>query len=97
MTLLELLGNSVVGFCLVFVILVLLMVFVLLINAIFKTKEKPKNKAEETAVKPTATGLPEVILENVSEPDAAMIMAIVADSSGIPVEKLRFISIKEVE
>ncbi len=96
MSLVELLGNSVVGFLLVFAILLILMVFVLIINAIFKEKKVAATPSSEPEAK-KPTGLPEVILENVSEPDAAMIMAIVADESGIPIEKLRFISIREVE
>ena len=72
------------------------MAFVKIINAIFKEKvaaaaepaQNTESKAPERA---------EVILENISEPDAAMVMAIVADESGIPIEKLRFISIREVE
>lgn len=96
MSFLELLGNSLVGFCLVFAILVLLMVFVLIINAIFRDR-KPKAASVTEQPQKKQTGLPEVILENISEPDAALVMAIVADESGIPIEKLRFISIREVE
>ncbi|MBQ3149734.1 MAG: OadG family protein [Clostridia bacterium] len=92
----ELLGNSLIGFCLVFAVLVLLMVFVLIINAVFKDR-KPKAEPAVAPAQNAKPEIPEVILENVSEPDAAMIMAIVADESGIPVEKLRFISIREVE
>ena len=96
MNLTDLLSNSVVGFLLVFAVLILLMVFVKIINAIFKEKvaEQEKSVSPEPQKKQE---VPEVILENVSDPDAAMIMAIVADESGIPIEKLRFISIREVE
>lgn len=96
MSLPELLGNSVIGFLLVFAVLVILMVFVLIINAIFKEK-KPATAPSAVAETKKPSGLPEVILENISEPDAAMVMAIVADEAGIPIEKLRFISIREVE
>jgi len=92
----DLLSNSVIGFALVFAVLVLLMIFVKIINAIFKEKYEKSLKPveEESAPAPERA---DVILEGISEPDAAMIMAIVADNSGIPIEKLRFISIREVE
>lgn len=41
-----------------------------------------------------ASGTPEVSLGSVDDKTAAMIMAIVADDSEIPLEELRFISIK---
>ncbi len=74
------------------------MVFILVMNKAFGLVEKKKSKpVPETPAQPKATEIPEVVLTNVSERDAAMIMAIVADESGIPVEELRFISIKEVQ
>ena len=53
-------------------------------------------------VPPTAPAKPapgtagELKLYNVNERDAAMVMAIVADSLGKPLNELRFISIREV-
>lgn len=92
------LGNSLIGFMLVFIVLVVLMIFITLMNKVFSSLEKKTETAEpvqaQTSVK---KDIPEVTLTNVSERDAAMIMAIVADESGIPLSELRFISIKEVE
>jgi len=64
-------------------------------------KKSDKNK-EETPVteeqQPLAAGTcGELKLINTDERDAAMIMAIVADSTGIPLNELRFKSIKKVE
>lgn len=42
-------------------------------------------------------GRDEVLLENVEEKEAAIIMAIVSDKSGIPLERLAFKSIKLME
>ena len=52
----------------------------------------------EEAPKPTAPGSAgELKLYNVEPKTAAMLMAIVADKLGKPLNQLRFISIKEVE
>lgn len=53
---------------------------------------------EVVAQKPTAPGSAgQVKLHNVPPKTAAMLMAIVADKMGKPLNELRFISIKEVE
>ena len=98
---------SLVGFATVLLILSFLAVFVLLMGKIFdaiaksKAAKKAKAAPEQTAVaaapdSPTAV-IPEVTLYNVEEPDAAVIMAIVSDKSGIPLNRLKFNSIKLVE
>lgn len=51
-------------------------------------------KAVETAPAPGCAG--ELKLHNVPPKTAAMVMAIVADTAGKPLNELRFISIKEV-
>ena len=91
-----LLANSLIGFVLVFLVLLVLMAFIAVMNKIFSIKKTETATALVSA--PAAKKeIPEVILTNVSERDAAMIMAIVADESGIPLEELRFISIREVK
>ncbi|MDD6061935.1 MAG: OadG family transporter subunit [Oscillospiraceae bacterium] len=93
-----LLANSLIGFVLVFLVLLILMAFIAVMNKAFSIRESEKAPAAESAPAPAAKKeIPEVILQNVSERDAAMIMAIVADESGIPLEELRFISIREVK
>ena len=57
------------------------------------TKEAPVTKAAPTA--PGSAG--ELKLYNVEPKTAAMLMAIVADKMGKPLNELRFISIREVE
>ena len=66
-------------------------------------KEEPA-KAAPAAAAPAAPAAPEEVfssgslkLKNCDEKTAAMIMAIVADDSGIPLEELVFKSIKLVE
>lgn len=94
---------SLVGFIIVFMILSLLAVFVKSMGKIFdsineKKKPAPLPKGPVTA----ATGVPlppnqsegSVELVNVSEEDAAVIMAIVSHRSGIPLNRLKFNSIK---
>lgn len=54
----------------------------------------PANKPEKPAA-PGSAG--QIKLHNVSPKTAAMLMAIVADKMGKPLNELRFISIKEVE
>ena len=49
-----------------------------------------------TAAKPAPGTAGELKLYNVEERDAAMVMAIVADKLGKPLNELRFISIREV-
>ncbi|WP_034450454.1 OadG family transporter subunit [Butyrivibrio sp. AE2032] len=81
-----------------------------IIQAITKagTKEEPAKAAPAAAAPatavPAAAAAPEEIfssgslkLKNCDEKTAAMIMAIVADSTGIPLEELVFKSIKLVE
>jgi Na+-transporting methylmalonyl-CoA/oxaloacetate decarboxylase gamma subunit len=64
----------------------------------FWKKKETKESAESFEVQEVAEGTcGELKLINVSERDAAMIMAIVADSTGTPLNELRFVSIKKVE
>ena len=66
----------------------------------FWKKEKPEEEAApvEEAPKELAKGTcGELTLVNCDERDAAMIMAIVADSLNTPLNELRFKSIKRVE
>ncbi len=92
---------SFVGFMIVFLILGLLAIFVKSMGTIFdKLNEKKKPQPMPKAVLPAETPLPEnqsegsVELVNVSEEDAAVIMAIVSHQSGVPLNRLRFNSIK---
>ena len=109
MTVPESLGIALVGILVVLAELALLAIFIMILSKIigaFTKKKKaaepgitvtPALEAENTAPAPAADydGSPNLI--NVDEPTAACIMAIVSDRSGIPLERLRFRSIKLLE
>ena len=97
--------TALLGYAVVFLGLILLMVVVILFSNAFAAA----NKKTEKAVTPVAAPAPVVEaakapgsaggvkLYNVEPRTAAMLMAIVADKMGKPINELRFISIKEVE
>ncbi len=100
------LGYSVLGMSIVFAVLIMLIGIVKLVEQF--TTRMNKEEAVEAAPAATATGAVavtaapapgtagELKLYNVEPRDAAMVMAIVADSLQKPLNELRFISIKEV-
>ncbi|MBO5317191.1 MAG: OadG family protein [Oscillospiraceae bacterium] len=96
---------ALLGYGVVFLGLIFLMIVVILLGKAFSAAGKKKAAApapvEETveeAPKPVAPGAAgELKLHNVEPKIAAMLMAIVADKLGKPLNELRFISIKEVE
>ena len=96
------------GYGVVFFGLILLMIVVSILGKIFTAADK-KAKAAKAAA-PAPAPAPVVIepqlapgtagqlkLHDVPEKTAAMLMAIVADKMGKPLNELRFISIKEVK
>ena len=94
------------GYLVVFIGLILLMCVVMITGRIMVSSQAKKQAAAPAAVAPTApaAALPEapgsageLKLYDVDPKDAAMIMAIVADSLGKPLNELRFKSIKEVK
>lgn len=108
----ETLKTSVVGFLIVLVILAVIACLILLISKIFAAAEKVFSKGKKTetvqSAAPSASapsGRPlsdtesqgKLVLENVDEPTAAVIMAIVSNQSGIPLNRLLFKSIKLIE
>ena len=97
---------ALLGYAVVFLGLILLMIVVMVIGKIFIARDKKATatKAAEPAPvvtevsKPTAPGSAgELKLHDVEPKTAAMLMAIVADKMGKPLNELRFISIKEVK
>ena len=104
----EALVYALLGYAVVFFGICLLMAVVMIMGKIFIAKDKKaaaKAAAAPTpaaapaeAPKPTAPGSAgELKLHDVEPKTAAMIMAIVADKMGKPLNELRFISIKEVK
>ena len=102
---------ALLGYAVVFFGIVLLMCVMIVMGKIFVAKAN-KEKAKEAAPKaaapvaaPAAPAAPAVApgtagqlkLHDVPPKTAAMIMAIVADTMGKPLNELRFISIKEVK
>ena len=100
-------GYALLGYAVVFLGLVLLMLVVTIIGKIFIAKDAKSKAAAPVAAapaaapeiaKPTAPGTAgQLKLHDVEPKTAAMLMAIVADKMGKPINELRFISIKEVK
>ena len=98
-----------VGYLMVFFGLILLMIVVIVVGKMFSRKQAEKKAepvaasapvavAAEPAEAPVAPGTAGALkLHDVPPKTAAMIMAIVAHSTGKPLNELRFISIKEVK
>ena len=98
---------ALLGYAVVFLGLILLMAVVMIIGKIFIARDKKASAAQAAAAapvapvevpKPVAPGTAgELKLHDVEPKTAAMLMAIVADKMGKPLNELRFISIKEVK
>lgn len=96
--------TALLGYLVVFFGLILLMVVVIIMGKIMVSranKAKAAVPAAPAAPAPEAHAAPgsagELKLYDTDPRDAAMIMAIVADTLGKPINQLRFISIKEVK
>ncbi len=104
---------SVVGFAVVFLVLGFLAIFVFLMGKVFDILAANKAKKAEaevtapavTAAAPAVTGTPlpsnqsigDLTLINTTEEEAAVIMAITSAKSGIPLNRLKFNTIKLME
>ena len=101
---------ALLGYAVVFFGIILLMIVVMVMGKIFVAAEKKKQQAAPVAAPaaPTPVAAPaapaeapgtagQLKLHDVPPKTAAMIMAIVADKMGKPLNELRFISIKEVK
>ena len=98
---------ALLGYAVVFFGLILLMGVVIAMGKLFQAKEAkaaaaapapaaaPAAPAAEAPKAPGSAG--QLKLHDVEPKTAAMIMAIVADKMGKPMNELRFISIKEVK
>ena len=98
---------ALLGYAVVFLGLIALMAVVIVMGKIFMARDKKKAAApveEAPAPAPVAAPAPTapgsaggVKLYDVEPKTAAMLMAIVADKMGKPLNELRFISIKEIK
>ena len=95
---------ALLGYGVVFLGITMLMVMIMIIGKVFSAKDKkqaapavaaPVVEAAPAPVAPGTAG--ELKLHDVEPKIAAMLMAIVADKLGKPLNELRFISIKEVK
>ena len=96
--------TALLGYAVVFFGLILLMIVVTIMGKAFVAATKKKAvplpvpaPAPAPVVKTAPGSAGGVKLYNVEPRTAAMLMAIVADKMGKPINELRFISIKEVE
>lgn len=94
---------ALLGYVVVFFGLILLMALTILLGKIFiaaAKRQTAKTPAAEPAPEPVPVPAPgsagQLKLYNVDPKTAAMVMAIVADKMGKPINELRFLSIKEV-
>ncbi len=87
---------SLTGLCVVLLELALLTIIIQVISRVVRAFSRKKADAPETVIAPPpAPQVPrDPVLTGVDEPTAAVIMAIVSDRSGIPLERLGFRSIK---
>ena len=97
--------DAILGYAVVFIGLTLLMTVIVIVGKFF-TAKKAAPAAETAAPAAAAPAAPkklapgsagDVKLYDTDPRDAAMIMAIVADKLGKPLNELRFRSIKEVK
>ena len=104
---------ALLGYAVVFFGLILLMIVVMIMGKIFTAKKSQPKKAAAPAAAPAAAApaaatapveapaapgtAGQLKLYDTPPKTAAMLMAIVADKMGKPLNELRFISIKEVK
>ncbi|MBQ7499827.1 MAG: OadG family protein [Clostridia bacterium] len=88
---------SLIGIAIVFAVLLVLIIVISVMSVLLKNK-KPAKTVQVNELPAEANGsLGEVSRFDVPDRTAAMIMAIVADKTGIPLNRLRFKSIKEIK
>lgn len=104
----ETLGYSVLGLAVVFMMLIILMAIIKIMGKVLEEKKAPAAPKAAAAAAPAPAAAPavpkavapgsagNVDLHSVEPKTAAMIMAIVADELGAPINELRFISIREI-
>ena len=101
---------ALLGYAVVFFGLILLMIVITIMGKYFTSKDAKMAATAAAAAKAAAPAVPaaapkavapgsagELLLHDVEPKTAAMLMAIVADKMGKPLNELRFKSIKEVK
>ena len=104
MPLTDALATSLIGITTVIIILAIIAVLIILVSKVIRAIEgAAKKKAPVADAAPAGVPMPagmnqgELELINTDEKTAAIIMAIVSDKSGIPLNRLSFKSIKLLE
>ena len=91
---------ALLGYAMVFTGLIALMLVTILFGKFFTAKKTEKTPVVPEIVQPAPAVAPgtagNLKLHNVDPKTAAMLMAIVADKMGKPLNELRFLSIREV-
>ncbi len=98
--------TALLGYAVVFIGIIMLMILVMFVgDLMFKSAKRKAAKAPAAAAPAAAPAAPaaapgtagELKLYDTDPRDAAMVMAIVADKLGKPINELRFKSIREVK
>lgn len=98
--------TALLGYAVVFIGIIMLMILVMFVgDLMFKSAKRKAAKAPAAAAPAAAPAAPaaapgtagEMKLYDTDPRDAAMVMAIVADKLGKPINELRFKSIREVK
>ena len=97
--------TALLGYAVVFIGIIMLMILVMFVGDLMFKSAKRKAAKAPAAAAPTAPAAPaaatgtagELKLYDTDPRDAAMVMAIVADKLGKPLNELRFKSIREVK
>ena len=97
--------TALLGYAVVFIGIIMLMILVLFVGDLMFKSAKRKAAKAPAAAAPAAPAAPaaapgtagELKLYDTDPRDAAMVMAIVADKLGKPINELRFKSIREVK
>ena len=95
--------TALLGYAVVFIGIIMLMILVMFVgDLMFKSAKRKAAKAPAPAAAPAAPAAApgtagELKLYDTDPRDAAMVMAIVADKLGKPLNELRFKSIREVK
>ncbi len=95
--------TALLGYAVVFTGLIALMVVVMIVGKVMTGSKKKAEAPKEAVAAPAPAAAPapgtagKLKLYDTPDREAAMVMAIVADKMGKPLNELRFISIKEVK
>lgn len=98
----EALAVSAIGIVTVMIILAIIALLIILVSKAIRAIEAKATKAPEVSATPVAAAIPavsqgQVELIDTDEKEAAVIMAIVSNKTGLPLERLSFKSIKLID